>query len=254
MKELSKNKKDKCVHDGHRKRLLETVNAVGLIGLSDIQALEYILFFIIPRGDVNPLAHRLLDRFDNVTTVLEASVEDLMEVKGIGEIAAKKLHSLLEVFNYYTNMKLTEQPPRSIGEFLDYIEQLLRYQKDEELYFFGTNITGEITQGRRMGKGGVAMVSIQMKDVALFVSTFKVQSAYIVHNHPGGSCKASNQDLYSFSKMKGLFGFAGCMLKDSLIVGDDGIFSMERNTIIRVFARIEYDQSLFLEDLPEDMQ
>ena len=90
MKEVTKVNNEKCVHDGHRKRLLDTVNAVGLIGLSDIQALEFILFFIIPRGDVNPLAHRLLDRFKNVPTVLDASVEDLMEVKGVGETAAKR--------------------------------------------------------------------------------------------------------------------------------------------------------------------
>ena len=90
MKDSDKDEKGKCIHDGHRKRLTETVNRVGLDGLSNIQVLEYILFFIFPRGDVNPLAHRLLDRFENVYTVLEASVEDLMDVKGIGEMAAQK--------------------------------------------------------------------------------------------------------------------------------------------------------------------
>ena len=69
-----KSKNKKCIHDGHRKRLVDTVDQVGLYGLSDVQALEYILFFIFPRGDVNPLAHRLLDRFNDTQTVLEASV------------------------------------------------------------------------------------------------------------------------------------------------------------------------------------
>jgi len=44
------------MHDGHRGRLLQTVNKAGLQDLSDIQKLEFILFYIIPRGDVNPLA------------------------------------------------------------------------------------------------------------------------------------------------------------------------------------------------------
>ena len=61
---------EKTMHDGHRKRLTATVHKVGLDGLSDVQALEYILFYIFPRGDVNPLAHRLLSRFNNVPTVL----------------------------------------------------------------------------------------------------------------------------------------------------------------------------------------
>ena len=43
-------KKDN-IHEGHRKRLIETVSKVGLDNLSDIQALEFILFYIFPRGD-----------------------------------------------------------------------------------------------------------------------------------------------------------------------------------------------------------
>lgn len=253
MKEVTKVNNEKCVHDGHRKRLLDTVNAVGLIGLSDIQALEFILFFIIPRGDVNPLAHRLLDRFKNVSTVLDASVEDLMEVKGVGETAAKKIHSLVEVFNYYTNKKLSEQPPSSLGDFLDYVEQLLRCRNEEEVYLFGVNIAGEVMQGRCFGKGGTAMVSLNMRDIALYVSTYKMPGAYIVHNHPGGSCMASKQDNLSYEQMLGLFSFSGCKLIDSLIIGIDGIYSMARQSKIRIFTRgVEYDQALFLEDMLED--
>lgn len=85
------------IHEGYRKRLIETVSKVGLDNLSDIQALEFILFYIFPRGDVNPLAHRLLNRFNNTATILEASIEDLMEVEGMGKTSSQKLHLILEV-------------------------------------------------------------------------------------------------------------------------------------------------------------
>lgn len=249
MKETTKSENGKCIHDGHRKRLTQTVNSVGLDGLSKIQVLEYILFFIFPRGDVNPLAHRLLDRFENIQTVLEASIEDLMEVKGVGETAAQKIHSLLEIFYYYTNEKLKSQPLKSLGDFLDYAEQMLRYRAEEELHIFGVNTSGEIVQGRCLAKGNLSMVGIEMRDIALYISTFKVPGAFLVHNHPGGSCIASKQDELSFIKMKGVFNFAGCRLIDSLIIGKDGIYSMERQTTIRVFSEgLEYLQSLFLED------
>ena len=89
------SEKKKCIHDGHRKRLIDTVNKAGLDTLSEVQALEYILFFIFPRGDVNPLAHRLLDRFGDIATVLDAPIEDLVMVEGMGETSAKKMHSSL---------------------------------------------------------------------------------------------------------------------------------------------------------------
>ena len=251
---MSETTKEKCIHDGHRKRLTETVNKVGLDDLSKVQALEYILFYIFPRGDVNPLAHRLLDRFNDIPTVLEASVEDLKEVKGMGEMAAQKLHALLEIFSFYINEQLKSQPLKTLGDFFDFIEQLLRYKKEEELHIFGVNSAGEIIRGRRFAKGSINMVGIDMREIALFISTYKVPAVFLVHNHPNGSCVPSAQDKISFANMKGAFQFSGCELKDALIVGKDGIYSMGNNCIQRIFSEgLEYVQSLLLESYPESL-
>ena len=102
-------KDEKNIHSGHRERLLETVCNVGLQGLSKIQIMEFILFYIFPRGDVNPLAHRLLDKFKNISFVLDASVEDLMAVRGMGRTSARKLRSLVEIFNVYTSSKASRK-------------------------------------------------------------------------------------------------------------------------------------------------
>ena len=83
-------KDESNIHAGHRERLIETVHKVGLTEISSIQAMEFILCYIFPRGDVNPLAHRLLDKFKKISFVLDASVEDLCEVKGMGQLSAKK--------------------------------------------------------------------------------------------------------------------------------------------------------------------
>ena len=163
---------EKGMHDGHRKRLIDLVERVGIDQVTNIQALEFILFYVFPRGDVNPLAHRLLDRFHDVATVLEASIEDLKVVKGMGETSAKKLRSLLEIFFYYYLEKMNDEGTlKTIGEFYDYIEQLLRYRPEEELFLFGLNKLGEVTKGRRFGKGVTNMVAISIQDISLYIST-----------------------------------------------------------------------------------
>ena len=75
-------------HEGHRSRLKETCIENGIDSMNDINALELLLFFAIPRADTNPLAHKLLDRFGSLDGVFKASREELMEVDGIGENAA----------------------------------------------------------------------------------------------------------------------------------------------------------------------
>lgn len=69
--------KEKNIHEGHRERLMELAVKAGFENLSAIKKDEVVLCYIFPRGDVNPLAHRLLDRYKNLSTILEAPVEDL---------------------------------------------------------------------------------------------------------------------------------------------------------------------------------
>ena len=96
---------EKNIHAGHRSRLLQTVVTAGLENISSVQAMEFILTYIFPRGDVNPIAHRLLDKFGSIGGVLDANVTDLMTINGIGERAAQMLSQLTEVFFLYTTCK-----------------------------------------------------------------------------------------------------------------------------------------------------
>ena len=57
------------VHDGHRKRLRQRFMDEGLDHFSDIQVLELLLFYSRPRGDVNPLAHQLLETFGSLPSL-----------------------------------------------------------------------------------------------------------------------------------------------------------------------------------------
>ena len=66
------------IHDGHRDRLKERFATEGLDNFTEVQALELLLFYCIPRKDTNELAHRLLARFGSLSHVLETRVEDLM--------------------------------------------------------------------------------------------------------------------------------------------------------------------------------
>ena len=225
----------KCIHDGHRKRLINTVNKVGLDNLSDVQALEYILFLIFPRGDVNPLAHRLLDRFGHVSTVLEADIEDLKMVEGMGETSAMKLHSLLEIFYYYSLDKGRVSHAKTSGELYDRFEQMLRYRGQEEVYIIGISPRGEATSERKIAEGNFSEVNIDIKDIALYLTTYKVTSVIIVHNHPNGNCLPSPADFDTTEKFREMFKFVGCKIQDSLIVGIDGIYSIVSKEVVRRF-------------------
>ena len=89
------------IHAGHRQRLLESYCSAGLAGLSEVEVLELLLTYAIPRRDVNALAHRLLARFGNFHTVLETPLDVLQQVEGVTRRAAALLRLIPQLWGMY---------------------------------------------------------------------------------------------------------------------------------------------------------
>ena len=73
---------------GHRERLRKRFLDFGSGGLLDVELLELLLTFAIPRRGVAPLAHELLGRFGDLPSVFSASQRELLAIPGIGESTA----------------------------------------------------------------------------------------------------------------------------------------------------------------------
>lgn len=235
------------IHRGHRVRLINTVDKCGLDGLSDIQVLEFFLFFVFPRVDVNPLAHRLLDKYKSISGVLEASVDDLKTVKGMGDVSAKKLHSFPKMFDMYMLDKSTRPLKKSSkSDIFDTIEGILRFKNTENLLLIAMNQRGEYLGERIFQKGSYDRIVIEQKDIALFVMNYHASGVVIAHNHPNGSIMPSRNDLISHEELMRRFEFGGVELIDNLIVGYDGIYSLKDKEVKRSFFhdKKEYDDAL----------
>ena len=84
-------------HSGHRLRMRRTA-AVGLDGMSDIQLVELLLSYVVPRKDTNPIAHRLLDAFGSVSKILHAPADRLVKISGMTANAALLLTVLGKLY------------------------------------------------------------------------------------------------------------------------------------------------------------
>ena len=93
---------DENIHAGHRERIREAYRKQGMNGMADHAVLEMLLTYVIPRKDVNELAHRLLNKFGSLTGVLEADSLRLADVDGIGEKAGLFLHFLYDLHRRLT--------------------------------------------------------------------------------------------------------------------------------------------------------
>lgn len=72
---------------GHRQRLRDRFLAAGFAGFNDYEVVELLLTLAIPRSDVKQPAKALIARFGNLRGVLDARLEEVQEIQGIGSVA-----------------------------------------------------------------------------------------------------------------------------------------------------------------------
>ena len=109
------------VHSGHRERLKRRFIATGLNGFEQHNILELLLFYAIPRGDTNPVAHELISKFGSLAGVFNATESELTEIKGIGKSSARLLKLIPSVSEEYAIDSMTN------SVILNSSEEICRY-------------------------------------------------------------------------------------------------------------------------------
>ena len=231
---------EKDAHAGHRARIIDSYSKIDLSDLSPHQVLEYILFYIFPRGDVNLLAHRLLDRYGTIQNVLDANEHSLKEVYGINERSAKMLVGFVRIFDYYMNNKMSKKTKISgWSEIYDTCESLVRFQNHEVLYIIALDASFRIINQRKLGVGSCAQVISTPNAVCDFINETKAAFIILTHNHPGGNCKPSAVDIKTNDKFKEIVKLMNAQFIDHIIVGSDGVYSIEFSKKVRSFINTE---------------
>lgn len=100
---------DQHANSGHRARLRAHFLA-DPASLSDVQLLELLISFAIPRRDVAPQAAALLERFGSLGGVLRAPWQELLAVDGIGEQVGVLLRLVEQIGKESSDMEPIQQP------------------------------------------------------------------------------------------------------------------------------------------------
>jgi DNA repair protein RadC len=95
-------------YHGHPQRLRQRFTKSGIDGFHDYEIVELILTLGIPRSDVKQPAKELIARFGNLRGILDASLDDLSEVKGIGSVTPTASNIVREVATLYLQQNAEE--------------------------------------------------------------------------------------------------------------------------------------------------
>ncbi len=222
-------------HKGHRERLDRKVAREGFESLEPHEQLEYILFSIIPRKDVNNLAHKLIERFGSLWGVFNADVKQLTEFEGIGERTANFLNILPLIVGITEKNIKYGRPPRlyTHEEITDYASTYFYGKMREEVYLFSLNSNFGLRAVSRIIKGNEADAYIHPKQVIKQAIYDNAAVALIVHNHPCGSAAPSFEDISLSRQLNDAFSAVDIVFLDSVIISGEESYSIRENGYLK---------------------
>lgn len=219
--------KGKNPHAHHRQRVRDQVRANGFDGMADHNVLEFLLFYAIPRRDTNELAHLLIDRFGSLAQVLDAPVERLTEVDGIGESAALLLTSVSELNRRLTQNTVKGKPrletPEEIHAFL---QMKYRSVRREVAYLLCLDESGRLLNCCKLGEGNADAVLVDKRTVLETALRNDARVVVMAHNHPNGIAAPSREDLTLTEECARMLRTVGIRLADHVIVAGEDFVSL----------------------------
>lgn len=213
------------LHDAHRKRIRDRARNGGLDNFTEVQLLELLLFYTIPRADTNETAHRLLNRFGSLTNVLNASEKELMEVEGVGDRSAFFLRLLPQVVRYYQKKSNdTVKIMNSTEIYVNYLKNQFAELHDETVYLLCMDAKKKILGCEKIGVGTVNSANAPMRRILEVAIRLNASMAVMAHNHPGGVALPSREDVQVTHYVASVLQSIDVILVDHVIVaGDDGV-------------------------------
>ena len=220
--------KKRAIHAGHRGRVKEEFLARGIEGWPDHRVLELLLFYAIPRGDVNPLAHELIDRFGSLERVLDALPEELMKVKGMGEHAVTLLKLVPAATGRYLEGRAA--PGTIVHSAAEAGHALAPYfygARNEMVYILCLDGKEKLVGVRKISEGNNTNSDVTIRRVAEECLALQASACYLAHNHVSGIALPSPEDMNATAVVREALRPLGVEVLDHLVFMDGDFVSGE---------------------------
>lgn len=221
-------------HKGHRERLRERFEKGGFTGFHDYEVLELLLTFIFRQGDVKPLAKDLIKTFGSFSKVLDAPVDELQNIKGMGKVSALSLHAFRATMAYYfqNHAAADKEQITKMSGLVEILRASIGHKPNEVLFAIFLNAKNEVLATKELGEGTVSQASAFPRKIVEEALKQKATSIILAHNHPGGIAEPSEHDESITTEIQKALALVEISLQDHIILANNEYFSFKRNNLI----------------------
>lgn len=209
----------------------EKLRQLGPQALTDSELIAIILRVGVQGESVVALAQRLLRDCGGLTGLLQMPIDELCEVRGVGEAKAAQLKAALEM----GKRLLLAQPEerlqvRSPGDIANLLNLEMASLEQEQLKLISLNTKNQVIRMQTVYQGTVNSSQLRVAEIFREAMRANATSIIVAHNHPSGDPTPSPEDVRVTENLVQAGKLLDIDLLDHLVIGHQRWVSMrERN-------------------------
>lgn len=215
--------------NGPRERLL----CKGPQYLSDAELLALILRSGTRKSSVLEMSQSLLNSAGGFRGILNGPADFFRSQHGLGDAKIAALLSLAEILNRALRESMLGQSyvsePQAVLDFLSFE---LRDKKRECFKVLLLDSANRVIHEKTLFEGTVNQTTVYTREIIKYALDHHAVALILVHNHPSGVCKPSQDDKTLTSKVARSCADMTLKVLDHLIIGDNRYYSFKENGLI----------------------
>jgi DNA repair protein RadC len=212
---------------GHRERLLQKYAERGLRAFADYEVLEFLLTFALPRIDTKPLAKELITRYGTVSAVINAPLDELCEIKGLGRRSAVLFALVKDVISYSLKENIVGKPIiTDRGDVEEYLRVYFSHLRDEYVAALYLDNGNHVLGMEILAEGTVNRCVVFPRKVIEGAIKLSAASFILIHNHPAGTAAASEEDWKTTERIFNVGKQVDIPMHDHIIISRDKTVSL----------------------------
>lgn len=220
-KTIHSSGKKKNNNEGHRKRLRDRFLQSGLDGFLDYEIIELLLTLGTPRKDCKQTAKVAIKTFKGLRGVLDASLEDLQTIKGIGSSNAFGIKLFQAISERYAKEKLPSKITlNSTKKVVDYLKQKFGREKKEHFIVLLLDSQNNLLGINDISTGTFNASIVDPREIFVSAMRYNTAKIILVHNHPSGNTQPSTDDIKITRELVTAGKLLNIEIVDHLIIGN----------------------------------
>lgn len=206
-------------HTGHRDRLRQRFLTAGGDGMPDYELLELLLFPVIPRRDVKPLAKDLIREFGSLWGVVTAKPERLRKVSGFSDATVAALLAVGAAALRATRQQVMNRPVLAGWDaLLGYCQAAMGHESTEQLRLLFLDRKNALIADEVQQRGTIDHTPAYPREIVKRALELNAHAVILVHNHPSGDPSPSRDDIFMTKEIARAGQAVGIVLHDHLII------------------------------------